>query len=139
MPDPFADRVVGDVDHERTGQRMASLLPRARGTCVFSHGAGAGVVGGLRESYTGNARAVYEWCLANDVAATWLHASPHVDIALGPAHNFRTVRGAVAAMRAAVSMGGSNNGAPWPLLSDKTWVVQGWHGTPLKAIGRAWP
>src|SRR4051794_7543108 len=41
-------------------------------------------------------------------------------------------------MRSVVSMGGSNNGAPWPLLSDRTWVVQGWHGTPLKAIARGW-
>ena len=34
-------------------------------------------------------------------------------------------------------MGGANNGAPAHYLSDRTWVVQGWHGTPLKRIGRA--
>ncbi len=34
-------------------------------------------------------------------------------------------------------MGGSNNGAPFAFLTPETWAIQGWHGTPLKAIGRA--
>ena len=126
------------MNTERLTRTLASSLPRARGSVVFSHGAGAGVVGGLRESYTGNARAVYEWFVRHNHLAYWLHASRRKDIALGKSCNFATMSGILAAMRAQVSMGGSNNGAPWPLLSNRTWVVQGWHGTPLKAIGRAW-
>jgi CDP-glycerol glycerophosphotransferase len=127
------------LDAERVSQLLTTRIPRAAGACVFSHGAGNGVVGGLRESYTGNSRAVYEWCLQQEgVAAVWLHASAKISGLPGPGCNFRTFRGALTAMRAVVSMGGNNNGAPWPLISDRTWVVQGWHGTPLKAIGRAW-
>jgi CDP-glycerol glycerophosphotransferase len=125
------------LDRERLAQRAVSLLPPARARLVISQRPGSRVVGGVRESYMGNARAVYEWCLAQGLDGAWLHASRHIDVAIGPAYNFRTVRGALAAARASVSMGGSNNGAPWPLISDRTWVVQGWHGTPLKRIGRA--
>jgi CDP-glycerol glycerophosphotransferase len=127
------------LDTERMSQFLATRIPRAAATCVFSHGAGHGVVGGLRESYTGNSRAVYEWCLRRQgVEAIWLHASSKIGGIPGPAFNFRTFQGALTAIRAVISMGGNNNGAPWPLISDRTWVVQGWHGTPLKAIGRAW-
>ena len=117
--------------------RAAGLLPRSRTGCVFSHGVGQGIVGGVRESYTGNARAVYEWCVGQGLDAVWLHASRRFDGARGRAHSFRTVGGALTAMRARVSMGGANNGAPAAYLSERTWVVHGWHGTPLKAIGRA--
>jgi CDP-glycerol glycerophosphotransferase len=126
------------LDAERLSQLLSTRVPRSAGTCVFSHGAGNGVVGGLRESYTGNSRAVYEWCVEQGVKAVWLHASSRISGLAGPALNFRTLPGAVTAMRSVVSMGGNNNGAPWPLISDRTWVIQGWHGTPLKAIGRAW-
>ena len=125
------------MDAELVLQRAAGWLPRADGGCVFSHGRGSGVVGGLRESYTGNARAVYEWCVDQGLDAVWLHASSGLDRAKGEAHSFRSARGALACMRARVSMGGSNNGAPFAVLSPSTWAIQGWHGTPLKAIGRA--
>lgn len=125
------------MDREVVVQRVAGLLPRADSGCVFSHGRGSGVVGGLRESYTGNARAVYEWCVDEGLDAVWLHASSGLDRAKGRAHSFRSVRGALACLRARVSMGGSNNGAPFAFLSPETWAIQGWHGTPLKAIGRA--
>jgi CDP-glycerol glycerophosphotransferase len=126
------------LDAERVSQLVSTRVPRSKGTCVFSHGAGNGVVGGLRESYTGNSRAVYEWCLEQGVKAVWLHASSKISDLPGAALNFRTLHGAMTAIRSVVSMGGNNNGAPWPLISDRTWVIQGWHGTPLKAIGRAW-
>ncbi len=126
------------MDAERLSQLLSTRVPRSAGTCVFSHGAGNGVVGGLRESYTGNSRAVYEWCLEQGLNAVWLHASSRISDLPGPALNFRTFQGAMTAIRSVVSMGGNNNGAPWPLISDRTWVIQGWHGTPLKAIGRAW-
>jgi len=125
------------MDTDRALRRVADRLPRARTGCVFSHGNGQGVVGGLRDIYTGNACAVYEWCVDAGLDAVWLHASRRLRGVRGTAHGFRSVQGAVASMRARVSMGGSNNGAPSGYLSDRTWVVQGWHGTPLKRIGRA--
>lgn len=136
-------RAVAPVDDgrrpmtpETVMQRAAGLLPRARTGCVFSHGSGS-AVGGPRESYTGNARAVYEWCVDEGLDAVWLHGSRRFDDARGRAYGYRTARAAMASTRARVSMGGSNNGAPSHYLSDRTWVIQGWHGTPLKAIGRA--
>ena len=125
--------------NETITKRLATLLPRRAGSLVFSHGAGAGIVGGLRESYCGSSRALYEWAVARSMDATWLHASQDLPFAAGATANFKTARGMMRAATAAVSVGGSNCGAPWPLLSDRTWVVQCWHGTPLKCIGAAWP
>lgn len=77
---------------------------------------------------------MFEWASRQGLDAVWVRP-PGAPEPSSAAITLNSPSGVARAIRAHVAVGGSNAGIPWPILSEKTWVVQAWHGTPLKTLG----
>lgn len=110
-----------------------SRVPTRPGSIVLSHGHGLWRPA-RRSTFTGSARALYQWARTEGLDAAWVRP-PGASEPIGSTITLNRPSGLLRAARAHVAVGGSNSGIPWPILSDRTWVVQAWHGTPLKTLG----